>query len=494
VYVTKDANSVLASGVTLSYNPATTVFGANTLVPQSYVDARIEGMIPKPACRFLIDTNVSLAAPGAGPFDTVTPANGDRVFLNAQTTGSQNGPYLYNGAVSALTRPLDFDTSVDATPGSTFFISEGTLYGNNNYTLITDGPIVLGTTSLTFTQTNGLGQIVAGNGLTKTGNTLDVGTASATRIVVNADNIDLATSGVVAGTYTKVTVDAYGRATTGATATPADIGAQTASAILTSLSAVATNGHLVKTAAGTVVTRTMVAPASGFSITNADMVAGDATFTLTGDLAGLESLATTGFGVRSATDTWLTRAITGTAGRISVTNGDGVAGAPVLDLVASGVAAGTYNSVTTDIYGRVTAASNVASATENTSSILTNANGSTISICQVVYSDAAGVKLSRADAATTRRAIGLVGTTSIANSATGAIVTSGIFAASTAQWDAVTGQTGGLTPNTDYYASATTAGGITTTAPSVTGQWVQPIGIAMNATQMKVAMTRSVKV
>jgi hypothetical protein len=49
---------------------------------------------------------------------------------------------------------------------------------------------------------------------------LNVGTASATRIVVNADDIDLATSGVTAATYgssgynvSQVTFDAYGRAT-----------------------------------------------------------------------------------------------------------------------------------------------------------------------------------------------------------------------------------------------------------------------------------------
>jgi hypothetical protein len=51
--------------------------------------------------------------------------------------------------------------------------------------------------------------------LTKTGNTLDVGTASSSRIVVNSDNIDLATTAVTAGTYQSMTVDAYGRVTAG---------------------------------------------------------------------------------------------------------------------------------------------------------------------------------------------------------------------------------------------------------------------------------------
>ena len=48
--------------------------------------------------------------------------------------------------------------------------------------------------------------------MTKSGNTLDVNTASSDRIVINANNIDLATHGT-AGTYNGLTVDAYGRAT-----------------------------------------------------------------------------------------------------------------------------------------------------------------------------------------------------------------------------------------------------------------------------------------
>jgi len=61
----------------------------------------------------------------------------------------------------------------------------------------------------------GPGQITAGTGLTKTGNSIDVGTASTGRIVVNADNIDLATTGIAGGTYRSLTVDTYGRATAG---------------------------------------------------------------------------------------------------------------------------------------------------------------------------------------------------------------------------------------------------------------------------------------
>jgi hypothetical protein len=70
-------------------------------------------------------------------------------------------------------------------------------------------------TAVTFEQFSGAGQIQAGTGMTKTGNTLNVNTASSSRIVVGADEIDLATTGVSAGTFRSVTVDQWGRVTTG---------------------------------------------------------------------------------------------------------------------------------------------------------------------------------------------------------------------------------------------------------------------------------------
>jgi phage-related tail fiber protein len=81
--------------------------------------------------------------------------------------------------------------------------------------LSTNDTITLGTTSLAFSQFSGAGQITAGAGLTKAGNTLDVATADSGRIVVNSDSIDLAVSGVTASTYKSVTVDTYGRVTAG---------------------------------------------------------------------------------------------------------------------------------------------------------------------------------------------------------------------------------------------------------------------------------------
>lgn len=64
-----------------------------------------------------------------------------------------------------------------------------------------------------------ISSVTAGDGLTGGGTagalTLNIGTAATSRVVVNADSIDLATSGVTSGTYVTatITVDAYGRVT-----------------------------------------------------------------------------------------------------------------------------------------------------------------------------------------------------------------------------------------------------------------------------------------
>lgn len=74
---------------------------------------------------------------------------------------------------------------------------------------------------------------------------------------------------------------------------------------------------------------------------------------LNASLTALAALVTTGFHVQTGPTTVASRSITGTAGRITVADGNGVAGNPVLDLATSGVAAGAYAKVTVDVYGRV---------------------------------------------------------------------------------------------------------------------------------------------
>ena len=62
------------------------------------------------------------------------------------------------------------------------------------------------------------------------------------------------------------------------------------------------------------------------------------------DLVAVAGLTTTGFVSRTASNTMATRTITGTAGKINVNNGGGLAGNPTLDLATTAVTAGNYNT------------------------------------------------------------------------------------------------------------------------------------------------------
>lgn len=89
--------------------------------------------------------------------------------------------------------------------------------------------------------------------------------------------------------------------------------------------------------------------------------AGTLTFTLGTELQGLSTLAANGMVARTAAGTYASRAIAGTASNIIVTNGDGVAGAPTINLATAGsVITDSLRKITTDTYGRVTASSAVA--------------------------------------------------------------------------------------------------------------------------------------
>jgi len=158
-------------------------FGTTSLVTKEYVDAVKVGLDFKDSVRVATTANVTIGGPGAA-IDGVSLSSGDRVLVKNQSTASQNGIYLWNGAASAMTRATDADSDVEVTAGMFVFVEEGTVNADNGFVLTTDGSITVGSTSLTFTQFSGAGQIVAGDALVKSGNTLNV----------NDDNISIAVS------------------------------------------------------------------------------------------------------------------------------------------------------------------------------------------------------------------------------------------------------------------------------------------------------------
>lgn len=180
--------------------------------------------------------------------DNYTPLLDERVLIKNQGDAGigqtfQNGYYVVTRVATGsttfeLVRAADFDESDEIVAGAFSFVLEGSVNAGGGFVLITKGPVAIGTSAIEFTQFSSPGEIIAGDGLVKTGNVIDVVTAGASRIVVNADSIDLATvatsrSNLTTGIVSFISgigVDGYGRVTgvitsnTVRTATYTDIG------------------------------------------------------------------------------------------------------------------------------------------------------------------------------------------------------------------------------------------------------------------------------
>jgi hypothetical protein len=76
---------------------------------KSYVDSLVEGLAWKDSCRVATQSNLNLASPGA-TIDGITMASQDRVLVRSQSTASENGIYVWNGASTPMTRSLDAST------------------------------------------------------------------------------------------------------------------------------------------------------------------------------------------------------------------------------------------------------------------------------------------------------------------------------------------------------------------------------------------------
>jgi hypothetical protein len=113
-----------------------------------------------------------------------------------------------------MTRATDADVSAEVTPGMFTFVEEGTVNADTGWVLTTNAPITLATTGLVFTQFSGAGQIIGGNGLTLTGNTLDVNVDGAS-IEINADILRVKAGGIAAAMLAAASVNLASSTVTG---------------------------------------------------------------------------------------------------------------------------------------------------------------------------------------------------------------------------------------------------------------------------------------
>lgn len=189
------ASEATASKLVIRDGSGQAKFGTPTddahVATKAYVDAARSGLDVKQSVRAATTAAVLLASglENGDAVDGVTLVTGDRVLVKNQGTASENGIYVVQSSGAAV-RATDFDGTGEVSGGAFTFVEEGTVNADSGWVVTSNGAITVGTDAIAWVQFSGAGQITAGDGLTKTGNTINaVGTAG--RISVSSDAIDI---------------------------------------------------------------------------------------------------------------------------------------------------------------------------------------------------------------------------------------------------------------------------------------------------------------
>ncbi|BAQ72917.1 phage-related tail fibre protein-like protein [Pseudomonas sp. Os17] len=152
---------------------------AVVLATREYVDSAVIEALAKLEFKHsaLVATTANIALSGIQTIDGVLLPADARVLVKNQAQAKDNGLYVVS-STGVWTRAQDADTSLEVTPGLFVSIEKGTVNGDSVWQLVTDGPIVLGTTPLAF-------------------------------------EMAIGRTGISAGSYANVTVDKYGRVIAG---------------------------------------------------------------------------------------------------------------------------------------------------------------------------------------------------------------------------------------------------------------------------------------
>ena len=162
--------------------------GANDAANKLYVDNNVQGLDAKASVKAATTGSITLS--GTQTVDGIALGVNDRCLVKNQSSAPQNG--LYSVQSGAWTRTTDADSWAELV-SAFVFVEQGTQQ-DNGYTCTVDQGGTLDTTAVTWVQFSGAGQVISGAGLTKTGNTLDIGAGAG--IQVNADDIQVAPNGI----------------------------------------------------------------------------------------------------------------------------------------------------------------------------------------------------------------------------------------------------------------------------------------------------------
>ena len=170
---------------------------ASDAATKSFVEATAQGLDVKDSCVAATTANITIstALNNGDTLDGVSLSTNDRVLVKDQSTQSENGIYVVG---SSPARAADLAAGADAA-GFFTFVEQGTVNADNGFVCTSNkGSAVVGTNNLTIAQFSGAGQVSAGDGLDKTGNTLSVDLKSNGGIVIESTEmaVDLSASSI----------------------------------------------------------------------------------------------------------------------------------------------------------------------------------------------------------------------------------------------------------------------------------------------------------
>ncbi|MFZ9804571.1 MAG: hypothetical protein ACO3DA_08150, partial [Ilumatobacteraceae bacterium] len=171
------------------------------IATKGYVDAARQGLDVKQSVRAATTAAVNLSTDleDGDSLDGVTLATGDRILVKDQGGSGvahvDNGIYVVQ-ASGAPVRASDSNGTADTgelSPGTFTFVEEGTVNSDKGFVISTNGTITVGSTAIAWTQFSGAGSFVAGDGLSQSGNTINVNVVS-DRTAITGDAVDIAST------------------------------------------------------------------------------------------------------------------------------------------------------------------------------------------------------------------------------------------------------------------------------------------------------------
>ena len=167
------------------------------IATKGYVDAARQGLDVKQSVRVATVSPINLASDleAGDTIDGVTLVAGDRVLVKNQSTAIENGIYVAvaSGAASRSSDANGTPDTGELMPGTFTFVEEGTVNSDKGFVVSTNGTITIDATSIEWTQFSGAGSFEAGDGLSQSGNTINVNVVS-NRTAITGDAVDIAST------------------------------------------------------------------------------------------------------------------------------------------------------------------------------------------------------------------------------------------------------------------------------------------------------------